>query len=96
MFVNHDDHRQRLQRLLLVVLLFHMHNNILFCHYLHCPGIAPPSESLWQRLYVHADPNSFLHMTGLTQGECFALLIADLFAPDEIAHGRDRSAQKGF
>lgn len=91
MFINHDDHRQRLQQLLLVVLLFHMHNNVRSRHYLRRPAISPPSESPWQRLYVHADPNSFLHMTGLTR-ECFALLVADLFASDEIARLRGRRA----
>ena len=84
MFVYHDDRQRLLQRLLLVVLLFHMHNNIHCRHYLCHLAIAPPSESPWQRLYLHADPNSFLHMTGLTQ-ECFVLLITDLFAPEEIA-----------
>jgi hypothetical protein len=74
---------------LLVVLLFHMHNRIRFRHYLRRPAIAPPSESPWQRLYDHADPTLFLHMTGLTRG-CFAMLLAHLFDLEAIAHLRSR------
>ncbi len=50
MLVNNDD-RPRLLRLLLVVLMFHLHNSICTHHYLHRPAIVPPSESPWQKLY---------------------------------------------
>jgi hypothetical protein len=92
MLVNNDE-RPRLLQLLLVVLLFHMHNHICFRHYLCRPLIAPPSKSPWQRLYNHADPTSFLHMTGLTQG-CFAMLLAHLFDLEAIA--RLRGLQVGW
>jgi hypothetical protein len=64
--VNNDD-RPRLLRLLLVVLMFHLHNSICTRHYLHHPVIVPPSKLPWQKLYDRANPTSFLHMTGLTQ-----------------------------
>ncbi len=86
MLVNNDD-RPRLLRLLLVVLMFHLHNSIRTRHYLHCPAIAPPSESPWQKLNDRANPTSFLHMTGLTR-ECFGMLLAYLFDLEAIAHLR--------
>ena len=90
MVVNHDRH-PRLQRILLVVLLLQLHNSIRFRHCLCRPAIALPSESPWQRLYDHANPSSFLHMTGLTRG-CFGLLLAHLFFDpvDDIIRRRNR------
>ena len=91
----HND-PSHLRWLLLVVMIFHLHNRIRSRHYLHRPAIVSPSESPWQRLYERADPSSFLHMTGLTQ-RCFAMLLAALFDPEEIRpprrrrHGRPRS-----
>lgn len=91
-----DNDRQRLRRVLMVVLLLQLHNSIRTRHYLHRPAIVMPSESPWQRLYEQADPSSFLHMTGLTR-RCFATLLAALFDPDEMLlhqhrrRGRPRS-----
>ena len=91
-----DNDRQRLRRVLMVVLLLQLHNSIRTRHYLHRPAIVMPSESPWQRLYEQADPSSFLHMTGLTR-RCFATLLAALFDPDEmllhqhLRRGRPRS-----
>ena len=84
----HNDH-SHLRRLLLVVLMFHLHNSIYLRHYLHCPAIMSPSESPWQRRYEQADPSSFLHMMGLTR-RCFAMLLAALFNPKEIRPPRRR------
>ena len=80
--LKHNDH-SRLQRLLLVVLMFHLHNSIRLRHYLHRAAIVSPRESPWQRLYEQADPASFLHMMGLTR-RCFAMLLTTLFDPEEI------------
>ncbi len=73
----------RLRRVLMVVLLFQLHNSIHTCHYLHRPAIVSPSDSPWQRLYEQANPSSFLHMTGLTW-QCFVMLLSALFDPEEI------------
>ncbi len=67
-----DNDRQRLRRVLKVVLLLQLHNSIRTRHYLHRPAIVMPSESPWQRLYEQADPSLFLHMTGLTRRVIFA------------------------
>ncbi len=56
-----DNDWQRLQRVLMVVLLLQLHNSICTRHYLHRPVIVSTSESLWQQLYEQADPSSFLH-----------------------------------
>ena len=81
--------RNHLRRLLLVVLMLHLHNSIRARHYLHRPAIVSPSESPWQRLYERADPSSFLHMTGLTR-RCFAVLLAALFDHEEIRSQNQR------
>ena len=78
-----DNDRQRLRRVLMVVLLLQLHNSIRTRHYLHRPAIVMPSESPWQRLYEQADPLSFLHKMGLTR-LCFAMLLSALFDPEEI------------
>ena len=71
----YDNDRQRLRRVLMVVLLFQLHNSIRTRHHLHRPAIVSPSDSPWQRLYEQADPSSFLHMTGLTR-QCFVMLLS--------------------
>jgi hypothetical protein len=78
-----DNDQQRLQQVLMVVLLLQLHNSVCTRHYLHRPAIVMPSKSPWQRLYEHADPSSFLHMMGLTR-QCFATLLAALFDPEEM------------
>jgi hypothetical protein len=94
----YDNDRQRLWRVLMVVLLFQLHNSIRTLHYLHHPAIVSPSDLPWQRLYEQADPSLFLHMTGLTQ-QCFVMLLYALFDPEEILphqrcrHKRPRSLQ---
>jgi hypothetical protein len=91
----HND-RSHLRRLLLVVLMFHLHNSIRSRHYRHRPAIVSPSELPWQHLYERVDPSSFLHMMGLTR-RCFAMLLTALFDPEEILaphrhrRGRPRS-----
>jgi hypothetical protein len=60
----YDNDQQRLRQVLMVVLLFQLHNSIRTRHYLHRPTIVSPSDSPSQRLYDQADPSSFLHMTG--------------------------------
>ena len=79
----YDNDRERLRRVLMVVLLFQLHNSIRTRHYLHRPTIVLPSELPWQWLYERADPSSFLHMTGLTR-QCFAMLLSALFNHEEI------------
>ena len=79
----YDNDRQRLWRVLMVVMLFQLHNSIRTRHYLHRPAIVSPSDSPWQRLYEQADPSSFLHMTELTR-RCFVMLLYNLFNPKEI------------
>ena len=86
----YDNDRERLWRVLMVVLLFQLHNSVRTCHYLHRPAIVSPSESPWQWLYEWADPSSFLHMTGLTR-QCFAMLLSALFDHEEfLPHHRRR------
>ena len=79
----YDNDRERLRRVLMVLLLFQLHNSIRTRHYLHRPMIVSPSCSPWQRLYEHADPSSFLHMTGLTRA-CFVMLLSAHFDPEDI------------
>ena len=79
----YDNDRERICRVLIVVLLFQLHNSIRTRHYLHRPVIVPPSDSPWQRLYEQAYPSSFLHMTGLTR-QCFVMLLSALFNHEEI------------
>ena len=62
----YDNDWQCLRQVLMVVLLFQLHNSIRTRHHLHRPAIVSPSDSPWQRLYEQADPSSFLHMTGLS------------------------------
>ena len=86
----HDDDQQRLWRVLMVVLLFQLHNSIPTCHHLHCPTIVSPSNLPWQQLYEQDDLLSFFHMTGLTR-QCFAMLLSALFDHEEILpHHRRR------
>ena len=86
----YDNDRERLRRVLMVLLLFQLHNSIRARHYLHRQAIVSPSGSPWQRLYERADPSSFLHMTGLTRA-CFVMLLSALFDPEEIMpHHRRR------
>ena len=79
----YEDDQQRLRRVLMVVLLFQLHNSIRTRYHLHRPTIVSPINLLWQRLYEQADLLSFLHMTGLTR-RCFAMLLSALFDPEEI------------
>ena len=89
----YDNDRERLWWVLMVVLLFQLHNSIRTCHYLHRPAIVLPSQSLWQRLNERADPSSFLHMTGLTR-PCFAMLLSALFDHEEmLPHHRRRQGR---
>ena len=94
----YDNDQQRLRRVLMVVLLFQLHNSIRSRHYLHRPTLVSPGDLPWQWLYERADPSSFLHMTGLTR-PCFAMLLSVLFDPEEILpqrrrrRGRPRSLQ---
>jgi len=83
MMLVYDNDRERLRRVLMVVLLFQLHNSIRTRHYLHRPTIVSPSELPWQWLYERADQSSFLHMTGLTR-QCFAMLLSALFDHEEI------------
>jgi hypothetical protein len=86
----YDIDRQRLRRVLMMVLLFQLNNSIRTRHYLHRPTIVSPSDSPWQRLYEQAGPSLFLHMTGLTR-RCFVMLLFALFDPEEILpHQRRR------
>jgi len=95
MLVYNNDWK-RLCRVLIVVLLFQLHNSIRTRQYLHRPVIVSPSDSPWQRLYEQAYPSSFLHMTGLTW-QCFVMLLSALFDHEEILphlrhwRGRPRS-----
>jgi hypothetical protein len=89
----YDNDRQRLRRVLMVVLLFQLHNSIRTRHYLYHPVIVLPSDSPWQRRYEQSDPSSFLHMTGLTR-RCFVMLLSALFDPEEILlHQRRRQGR---
>ncbi len=88
----YDNDREclRLRWVLMVVLLFQLHNSIRTRHYLHRTAIVLPSDSPWQRLYEQADPLSFLHMTGLTR-QCFVMLHSGLFDHEEmLPHHRHR------
>ena len=82
-----DDNAKRLRRLLLLILLIHFHNNIRDRHILFCPALVQPLDSPWTKLYQSADPESFLHMTGLTQ-PTFAMLLDYLFDLEDIVHRR--------
>jgi hypothetical protein len=55
-------------------------------HYLLCPGIMEPIESPWKKLFVHADANTFLHMTGLSRPDGKVFFAAINF-PESWADG---------
>jgi hypothetical protein len=90
-----DNDWERLRRVLMVVLLFQLHNSIRTRHYLHRPAVVSPSDLPWQRLYEQADQSSFLHMTGLTR-QCFVMLLSALFDHEDILpHLRHRRGRPG-
>ena len=85
-----DDNAQCLWRLLLLILLIHLHNNIRDRHILLRQALVQPLDSLWTKLYQFADPLSFFHMTGLTR-PTFAMLLDYLFdLEDIVGHCRRR------
>ena len=85
-----DDNAQRLWRLLLLILLIHLHNNIRDRHILLHQALVQPLDSPSMKLYQSADPLSFLHMTSLTR-PTFAMLLDYLFdLEDIVGHCRRR------
>jgi hypothetical protein len=83
-FLDGDDSRSRLNRIMLIILLLQYHNNIQNRHYLLRSAVLPPLESPWQNLYERADPSSFLHLTGLSR-RTFAILMDYLFDLEDMA-----------
>ncbi len=84
-----DDNAQHLRRLLLLILLVHLHNKIRDRHILLRQALVQPLDSPWTKLYQFADPLSFLHMTGLTR-PTFAMLLDYLFDLEDIVRRRRR------
>jgi hypothetical protein len=91
-----DDNEPCICQLLLIILLLQFHNGIRDCHYLYCLAILLPERSPWKRLYKNTNPESFLHMTGLTRGS-FASLVNYFIDFEDIVyrcscrHGRPLS-----
>ena len=84
-----DDNAQSLWRLLLLVLLIHLHNNIRDCHILLHQAPVQPLDLPSMKLYQSADPLSFLHMTSLAR-PTFAMLLDYLLDLEDIVRRRRR------
>jgi hypothetical protein len=80
-----NDDQPRICQLLLIILLLQFHNGIRNPHYLHSLAILSPERLSWKRLYKSTNPESFLHMTGLTRG-AFASLLDYLFDLEDILY----------
>ena len=74
--------RERIKRVMLVVLLMEYHNNIRERTYLLRAAVVHPSLSPWRYLYDNGnDTTSFLHLTGVIR-EAFNILRDILFPPE--------------
>ncbi len=84
-----DAKKRCIKRVSLVLLLLLYHNSLRYRSYLLRQSVVEANEAPWQRLFLHSNRSSFLHMTGLTR-KAFRSLLDYLFDLDFTAHHRRR------